>query len=100
MPVDFREVMVSVPSGTGHRVFERSVFFNSNVSRANVALNGFSLDFTQPGDRHINVLEAETNIVSISGSLVTFNVHSQYADVNFDDPYHGWVTVLVIADVA
>ena len=100
MPVDFREVAVSIPSGTGHRVVERSVFFNSNVIRANVALNGFNLDFTQPGDRHINVLEVDTNIMSFSRSLVTFNVHCQYADVNFDDPYHGFVSALVIAEVA
>jgi hypothetical protein len=99
MPVDFRQVGVSIPSGTGHRILTSSVFFGSTVNRANVALNGFKLDFTAGGDRHINEVEIDTNISSFSGSLVTFDVHCQYADVNFDDPYGGFIQVLVIADV-
>ena len=99
MPVDFRTASVSIPSGTGNRTFQSSVFFNSTVIRANVALNGFKLDFTAGGDRHINEVEVDTNIRSFSGSLVTFDVRTQYADVNFDDPYGGFVTALVIAEV-
>jgi len=70
------------------------------VIRAGVALNGFNLDFTGDVDRHINVVEADTDFVSITGNTVNFEVQCQYADVNFDDPYGGYVTVLVVAEVA
>jgi hypothetical protein len=46
-----------------------------------------------------DVIEADTDVVSISGNTVTFRVECQYADQNFDDPYSGFVTALVIADL-
>jgi hypothetical protein len=99
MPVDFRTASVSIPSGTGNRTFQSSVFFNSTVIRANVALNGFKLDFTAGGDRHINEVEVDIDVGPIQGTSVGFTVETQYADVNFDDPYGGFVTALVIAEV-
>ena len=44
-------------------------------------------------------IEADTDIVSISGNKVTFRVECNYADKNFDDSYKGYVTALVIAEV-
>ncbi len=95
---DFRTVSVTIPAGTGRRSVEGTATFGSKVHRASVALNGFSLDYVS-SDHHINILEADTDIVSISGNTVTFRVECNYADQNFDDPYRGYVTALVIAEV-
>jgi hypothetical protein len=93
-----RAVTVAIPSGTGRRSIERSARFGSPVRRANVALNGFKLDYTN-SDHHINIVEVDTDIVAIDGYTVRFRVECNYADRNFDDPYSGYVTALVIAEV-
>jgi hypothetical protein len=98
MPVDFRTPSITIPSGTGRRTIPGSAAFNSRVIRAGVTLNGFNLDYVSD-DHHINIAEADTDIVSISGNTVNFQIECQYADRNFDDPFQGYVTVLVIAEV-
>lgn len=98
MPIEFRTSSVTIPNGTGRRRIERSVSFSSPVKRASVAMNGFKLDYAS-SDHHINIAEADTDVASISGNTVTFRVECNYADKNFDDPYSGYVTALVIAEV-
>ena len=61
-------------------------------------MNGFKLDYVN-SDHPSNVVEVDTDVVSISGNTVTFRVECNYADQNFDDPYSGYVTALVIAEV-
>ncbi len=95
---EFRTVSISIPAGTGRRSIEGSAKFSGTVRNANVALNGFKLDYVN-SDRNINIVEADTDVVSISGSSVTIRVECNYADKNFDDPYQGYVTALVIAEV-
>ena len=99
MAVAFKRKSVNIPSGTGRRSVSSSVDFASPVKSAAVALNGFKLDFDS-SDHHINITEADTDIVSISGKTVKFRVECNYADKNFDDKYHGYVTATVMADVA
>ena len=98
MAVDFRTSSLGIPTGTGRRSIEGTVTFGSPVRDASVALNGFKLDYAV-SDHHINILEADTDIVSISGNKVTFRIECNYADKNFDDAYQGYITALVIADV-
>jgi hypothetical protein len=98
MPVEFRTHSVTIPPGTGRRSLNASVTFGSAVRSAAVTLNGFALDFVD-SDHHINIVEADTDIASISGNTVNFRVECHYADKNFDDRYQGYVTALVIADV-
>lgn len=98
MSVDFRAVTITIPQGTGRRSIEGAAVFNSRVLRAGVALNGFSLDFVAP-DRPFNVIESDTDILSINQNTVRFRVECQLADRNFDDPYSGFITALVTADV-
>jgi hypothetical protein len=101
MAVQFRTVSVTVPSGTGRRSIAGSATFPARVQAAGIALNGFALDYTGNDlDRHLNVVEADTDLVSIQGNTVNFAVECNLADRNFDDPYSGYVTVLVTADVA
>ena len=95
---EFRTVSINVPSGTGRRSIQGTATFGSKVLRATVALNGFKLDYVN-SDHHINIVEADTDIVSISGNIVTFRIQCNYADKNFDDPYQGYVTATVIAEV-
>jgi hypothetical protein len=99
MPVDFRQVSLSIPSGTGRRMIESSVTFGSRVNRAVVVLNGFKLDFSNE-DHHINLLEADTDISTIVNNTVRLRIEADFADKNFDDPYTGYVSATVIADVA
>ncbi len=98
MPVEFRTVPITIPQGTGRRSIEGAAVFGSRVLRAGVALNGFSLDFVAP-DRPFNVIEADTDLLSIEQNTVRFRVECQLADRNFDDPYSGYVTALVTAEV-
>jgi hypothetical protein len=100
MPIRFFRTTVTVPPGTGRRAISDSVNFTSNVIRAGVALEGFALDFVGNVDRHINVVEVDIDAGLIQGTTVPFTVECQYADFNFDDPYQGYVSVLVIAEVA
>lgn len=93
---EFRTRSVNIPSGTGRRSINASVVFGSKVIRANIALNGFKLDCV---NKDHNIAAVGTDIVSISGSTVNFSVECNYADKNFDDPYSGYVTALVIAEV-
>ncbi len=98
MAIEFRTSSVRIPKGTGRRSIAGSAAFDSPVVKATVAMNGFKLDYAR-SDHHINIVEADTDIVSISGSTVNFRVECNYADKNLDDPYSGYVTALVIAEV-
>jgi hypothetical protein len=94
----YRSVSITIPSGSGTKRIASSVTFNSNVRSAAVALNGFNLDYSN-SDHHINVIEADLDIVQISGRTVFIAADTRYADVNFDDSYSGFVTAVVIANV-
>jgi hypothetical protein len=94
----YRSVTITIPSGSGTKRIASSVTFNSNVRSAAVALNGFNLDYST-SDHHINVIEADLDIVQISGRTVFIAADTRYADVNFDDSYSGFVTAVVIANV-
>ncbi|MCZ6641197.1 MAG: hypothetical protein O7F71_06450 [Gammaproteobacteria bacterium] len=98
MPIEFRTSTVTIPNGTGRRSIAGSASFDSPIIKANVAINGFKLDYAS-ADHHINVIEADTDIVSIDGGTVNFRVECNYADKNSDDPYSGYITALVIAEV-
>ncbi len=91
-----RTKVIQIPVGTGRRSITDSMTFDAPVLRAGIALNGFKLDFVL-SDHHLNVIEADTDIMSISGNKVNFRVECQYADKNFDDEYRGYITATVIA---
>jgi hypothetical protein len=94
----YRSVSITIPSGSGTKRINSSVTFNSNVRSAAVALNGFNLDYST-SDHHINVVEADLDIVQISGRTVFIAADTRYADQNFDDSYSGFVTAVVTANV-
>lgn len=45
-------------------------------------------------------MEADVDFVSFSGNRVNFNVKCDYRDKNADNQYNGYISDLVIADVA
>lgn len=98
MKLEFRTVPVNISRDVGRRSIEDTVVFNSRVTSAAAALNGFKLDITQQ-DRPMNVVEADTDIVRVENNTVRFRVECNLADKNFDDPYEGHVTVLIIAQL-
>jgi hypothetical protein len=101
MPVEFVTQTVSIPAGTGKRMINGSVTTSpgSVIRRAGIAVNGFKLDYVH-ADHHINLVEIDTRILDFADNHVNFRVDCHYADKDFNDPYAGYVEVLVIADVA
>jgi hypothetical protein len=104
MALAFQVVNVPIPSGKGRRnIGFESTPFASRVMRANVALNGFKLQYDGAGvDHHIRVIEVDADFATIDGAQnkVVFTVQCDYADKNGDDAYSGSAQVLVIAEVA
>lgn len=98
MPVDFRTKSVAIPSGRGRRSINDSVTFGSSVKRAGISVNGFKLDYVT-ADHHINIVEIDTDIISVTDSTVSFRVECDFADKGLDDDYRGEVHALVIAEL-
>lgn len=99
MSVQFRTVPITIPSGSGRKIIDGVAIFDSDVLSAGVALNGFSLRFDNRDKRFLN-LEADTDFNSISGNTVSFRVECNLANDSGDDPYSGYVTALVTADIS
>ena len=101
MVLALKRQTVTIPSSKTRQSIDRQVAFDSNVRKVDIALNGFKLDYQNPeGDRALNVVEVDADIVNTDGQVVTFRVETHLADKNFDDPYTGYITALLIADVA
>lgn len=102
MALDFRNVVVpfNPTSGAAQRENGTAVF-GSTVRRANTALKGFNIFYTN-GDHHVLRQEIDIDLTSINGNSVNFAVDFTLRDNSgtFDDPFGGSVEVLVIADVA
>ncbi len=98
MPIVFRNVTVVLEEATGRRDVRRTETFPTRVRAADAAIKGFSLDYAKK-DHHINVIAVDVDILNVEGNDVEFLVQAMYADKKNDDPYLGFVNVLVIADV-
>ena len=102
MALDFRNVVVPFNPASGGAQRENGIaVFNSTVRRANTALKGFNILYTN-GDHEILRQEIDIDLTSINGNSVNFAVDFVLRDGSgsFDDPFGGSVEVLVIADVA
>ncbi|WP_280187112.1 MULTISPECIES: hypothetical protein [Nocardia] len=102
MAVEFEHIRVEVPSGKGRQTFLRSVEFAKDVRGYGVTLNGFKLDFDSAvgSERRINIMEANVDRVRRSGRRVDYIVTCELSDWNRDDPYSGYVDVMVVAETA
>jgi hypothetical protein len=98
----FRVVRVNFPSTTNRdQTVNSFADFTSAVRNAQVALNGYDISFRN-GDHHLGQLRIDcSGNPTFSGTRVNFTVNFLLRDFsgNIDDPFAGWVDVLVIADV-
>jgi hypothetical protein len=102
MPIDFRRATINFDPTSGQEQIEtKAVTFGSRVLRADVALNGFDIRYTN-GDHHIRQEKVDASIASIDDRTVTARVNYLLRDDsgNIDDTYAGTVQVLVMAEVA
>lgn len=103
MPLAFQNVTVTLERGTGRRDVRLTRRFGAafaSETSVNAAIKGFSLDYAEK-DHHINVAAVDIDILSVRPELgeVEFIVQVLYGDKNFDDPYSGFVNVLLIAEL-
>ena len=98
----FNVVRVSFPRTTAReQTINTGVDFPSIVRSANIALNGYDIYFLN-GDHHLARLKIDcSNAPIIRGTRVDFTVNYLLRDSsgNVDDPYAGWVDILVIAEL-
>jgi len=102
MAVDFRRTSITFDPTSGQTQNETAtVVFNGRVIRADAALNGFDVQFTD-SDHHIFRQTVDASIRTVNNNTVTVGVRYLLRDSsgNIDDRYNGRVDVLVIADVA
>ena len=101
MPIDFRRLRFDFPPTTGRpQSATLAAVFPTAVSRAEAAINGFDIGYTN-GDHHLLRTQIDTFVSVFSGSgtvNVTVNFSLRDNSGNFDDPYSGFVEVVVIAD--
>ena len=102
MPIDFRRATINFDPTSGQEQRETSsVTFGSTVLRADVALNGFDIQYNN-GDHHLLREKVDASIAAISDRTVTARVNYLLRDAsgNIDDTFSGSVQVLVVAEVA
>ncbi len=103
MPVAFQNVTVNLEPGTGRRDVRLTRRFGApfaGETSVDAAIKGFSLDYTKK-DHHINLAAIDVDILSVRPELgeVEFLVQVLYGKKNLDDPYTGFVNVLLIAEL-
>lgn len=103
MALEFQRYVADVGTGAfgivGNFLVEDTVTFSGNVITAECALHGFKLEYAST-DKRFQEMEADVDLVSISGPDVRIRVQANLKDDSEDDPYTGYVEALVIADVA
>jgi len=96
---DFQRVRFNFPPTTGRpQSSTLAVVFPSRVNRADAAVNGFDIGYSQ-SDHHLFRAQVDA-ITSINNNVVNVTVNFALRDSSgtFDDSYNGFVDVLVIAD--
>lgn len=107
MAIDFKRDRVIFDETKGIEQHEIITFdFDSKVIKAEVAINGFDIKYTN-GDHHILRQKIDASIGrrrrdqtdrSVNAE-VSFLLQDNSSSGNIDDPFEGWVDVLVIAEV-
>ena len=100
MPIDFRRTRISFDPTSGREQRETgAVVFPTNVRRAEAALNGYSISYNN-GDHHILAQKIDVDVPRVVGNTVFVDVNFLLRDSsgNIDDPFSGFVDVMVVAD--
>ncbi len=100
--IDFKRTpRFNFPATTGRpQSVTQSVVFGSRVTRADAALNGFDIGFTQT-DHHLFREQVDVS-TAIDNNTVNVTVTFALRDSSgtFDDAYSGFADVLVMVDRA
>lgn len=102
MPIDFRRTRVTFDPTRGREQRETAaVVFPTAVRRAEAAVNGYSISYAN-GDHHILAQKIDIESPRVNGTTVFVDVNFLLRDGsgNIDDPFQGFVDVMVIADRA
>ena len=104
MAVDFQRQRATFPSHTGSaQSIELAFGFPTTVRKADAAINGFSIGYVG-SDHHLLRADIDTDarIDPFQPNLVRVTVRFSLRDSSgtFDDPFSGFVDVLVIVDRA
>lgn len=100
MTIDFRRQRITFPSVEDRAQFALVDFaFPKTVWKAESAINGFDIGFTR-SDRELHWMRIDSHVGEINGNTVKVRVDFRLRDKSgtYDDPYEGYVDVLVIVD--
>jgi len=101
MATDFRTVRLRYDPTSGQTQNEPgTAVFNGRVRTAALAVGGWDMEFTNT-DHHVHRqrIEILQENMQILNDTVSFSADFLLRDKNGDDPFKGYVDVLVIADV-
>lgn len=102
MITDFQRVRFMFPAKTGSaQSQEQTVYFPTTVQKAEAVLNGFSVGFTS-SDHHLFRQQIDATVTRIYAGSVTVRVDWALRDSSgyFDDPFDGYIDVVVIVNRA
>lgn len=102
MTMDFRRTRISFDPTRGREQRESgAVVFPTNVRRAEAAINGLYITYNN-GDHHVLAQKIDIDMPRIVGNTVFVDVSFLLRDSsgNIDDPFSGYVDVMVVVDRA
>ena len=104
MTLEFRRDTALIGAGgagqTGPFLVEQIVTFSGDVNTAEVALNGFQMHYANGNANRLYEVEADTDVADINGPDVHIRFQANVRDATGTDPYIGYLTAVVIADVS
>jgi hypothetical protein len=99
--IQFQSLRFNFAPATGGRQSEtRVAVFSGTVNRADCAINGFDIGFTQDEHPLFRIqIDSSTELQPQNAVRVTVTFALRDNSGFFDDQYNGFVDILVIADV-
>ncbi len=102
MATEIQKLAFSFPSVTGRRQQQiHQLNFGRPVKNAFAALAGFEVQYDN-GDHHILQEQIQVEVNGVNGIFVSVAANFLLRDGsgNIDDPYSGFISALVIAEIA
>jgi hypothetical protein len=104
MPVDFSRSSIPIPVGTvGRFNDELSVSFDTPVLRAAVMIQGFQVEYDDDVARRLSKLEVSADMRPFDEGVdtdVRYQIFVELVDRTEGESFNGFVSVVVIAEVA
>jgi hypothetical protein len=98
MALVFETVSINFSNVKGTQSETRTVSFGGTVQRAEVAVQGFTVDFVS-GDNNLDRMQIRTRRLDTAGNDVEIEAVVIVADRTRDDAYNATVNALIIANV-